>query len=233
MFVTTAPLTAPVPLPATLAGTVLLAVKAEVATPAAATATPASRTRDLRIAGSCSLRWLSAARSDHPVQRRLRHFVDAISSAGGAAVSTPVPKETGVAKATLGGRSPCRAKAQVRASPSRLRQGGGTAGRRRSAPRRSPRRCALMGRYPSAETCPSLSTDRLWMRVGAARRTAVHPSGRCPPGNPGRSHGGRRRQESPAHGAEGRLVEPLGTRRPTRPRAPRLAPCRFDHGPLG
>src|SRR3954453_3222584 len=120
MFVTTAPLTAPVPLPATLAGTVLLAVKAEVATPAAATATPASRTRDLRIAGSCSRRWLRAARMRtirH--KRRLRHFVDAITSAGEAAVSTPVPKETGVAKATLERRSPFQPKGQVRASSSR------------------------------------------------------------------------------------------------------------------
>ena len=36
----------------------------------------------------------------HPVQRRLRLFVDALSSAAHAPESTPVPKETGVAKAT-------------------------------------------------------------------------------------------------------------------------------------
>src|SRR3954469_16690623 len=100
MFVTTAPLTAPVPLPATLAGTVLLAVKAEVATPAAATATPASRTRDMRIAGSCSLSGSVPPGWVHPAQRRLRHFIDALSSAGNMPESTPVPKETGVAKAT-------------------------------------------------------------------------------------------------------------------------------------
>src|SRR4051812_46249313 len=63
MFVTTAPETVPDPEPATDAGTVLLAVKAEVATPAAATATPASRTRDLRIAGVLFSQWLRAART--------------------------------------------------------------------------------------------------------------------------------------------------------------------------
>src|SRR5690348_16719684 len=74
MSVTTAPVTAPCPVPATLAGTVLLAVNAEVAAAAAATATPASRRRDLRIAGGPVLSG-SDPRPDVVIRhkRRLRH----------------------------------------------------------------------------------------------------------------------------------------------------------------
>src|SRR4051795_5479250 len=105
MFVTLAPVTSPAPKPATLSGTVLPAVKAEVAAAAAATATPASRTRDLRIAGSCSLSG-SVPRGWHPVEATAAPLVDALSSAAGNRLSTPVPKETGVAKATLQRRRP-------------------------------------------------------------------------------------------------------------------------------
>src|SRR6476620_10179847 len=100
MSVMVAPVTAPAPVPATLAGTVLLAVKAEVAT-------PASRTRDLRIAGSCSLSGSGPpGRGVPPVQRRLCHFVDALSSAVHHVESTPVPKEPGGATETPARRSP-------------------------------------------------------------------------------------------------------------------------------
>jgi hypothetical protein len=57
MSVTTAPVTAPWPKPATLSGTVLLAVKAEVAATAAAIPTPASRTRDMRMGWVLFSRW--------------------------------------------------------------------------------------------------------------------------------------------------------------------------------
>src|SRR4051795_10894293 len=74
MSVTTAPVTSPEPVPATLSGTVLLAVKAEVAAAAAATATPASRRRDLRIAGGPVLSGSDPPPGcDHPAERRLRH----------------------------------------------------------------------------------------------------------------------------------------------------------------
>src|SRR5215218_10831992 len=58
MSVTVAPDTAPWPKPATLSGTVLLAVKAEVAAAAAATPTPASRTRDMRMGWVLFSGWL-------------------------------------------------------------------------------------------------------------------------------------------------------------------------------
>src|SRR3954469_18017003 len=60
---------------------VLPAVKAEVAAAAAATATPASRTRDLRMAGSCSLSGSVRRGWGHPAQRRLCLFVDVLTSA--------------------------------------------------------------------------------------------------------------------------------------------------------